>query len=191
MEVSQLFMKMISLCLRTVDSAGLSCFCTQRKSTDIFPKTDWLTVLPLSSAFDSYLSPCLNSVWSCPELPMLATSSLSFRPRGWGWNHHRPVTPRIRLEAAWCFCQVFTLRTFRCLLNSYSVWVDHSWANDVTAGVMVSWTKEVTISKVVALTDHSRIIALSEYDWSVFSLQCVLLWDTVFLIVFWVYSVHV
>lgn len=41
------FLKMISLCLRLEDSGGLSCFCTQRKSTDIIPpKTDWLTDWP-------------------------------------------------------------------------------------------------------------------------------------------------
>ncbi len=65
---------------------------------------DWLTDLPLSSAFDSYWSLCLNPVCSCPELPMLASSLLCSR-LGWDWNHHRPVKPHIRLEAVWCFWQ--------------------------------------------------------------------------------------
>lgn len=144
MDASQLLMKMISLCLRMVDSAGLSCFCTQRKSTDIFPKTpktDWLTFLwvLILTPTDHFV---LNPVCSCSESPMLASSLLCSR-LGWDWNHHRPVKPHVRLEAVWCFWQkkrkekkaMFFFRIF-CCFYSYSVWAEvikhggHVQAND-------------------------------------------------------------
>lgn len=141
-------------------------FCTQRKSTDLIqktPTTDWLTDLPLSSAFDFYWSLCL--ICSCPELPMLMQLSLLHSRLGWDWNHHRPVKPHIRLEAVWCFCQksgspqeyfaAFTPAWFGFgLMEAMCKQMTLKGSHRINShGVIMSWTKDGTISNVVALTE--------------------------------------
>lgn len=145
---------------------GWVVFALKGKSTDIIPKTpkDWLTDLPLSSDFDSYWSLCLNPVCSRSELPTLALSLLCSR-LGWDWNHHRPVKPHIMLEAVWCFGHkqrrspqkcfaVFTPARFRSGSRSREKTCRRmmlTWHHRVN-GVTMSWTKDGTISNVVALT---------------------------------------
>lgn len=122
------------------------------------------------------------------------------------------LKPHIGLEAVMCFClkkksgvflkSIFTVFTpARFVLGWFctEIMCKQMMPNGNRRGngytIMMSWTKDMTISNVVAFTETftlrpGRIISLFECG-SIFSLQSVLLWYTVFLIVFWVKDARV
>lgn len=94
--------EMVTFCLRLVDSV----FALKGNLLILLQRYQRLTDWP---SFEFWIWLLLITLFkSCMFVLRVTTAGIVsvavYSRLGWDWNHHRPVKPHIRPEAAWCFC---------------------------------------------------------------------------------------